>query len=281
VAQRVAVAVLVVVMMLAIGLRTAPSELRAVARRPLPLLAMLAVNVVLVPLVALLVTTVAELPPGTAVGLLLCAASPGGPMGPLFADQAHGHRASAVTAMVVLATLAVLTVPSSLGLLLGVSAGIEVNRLVLPMIGTLFGFQLLPLAAGMAIRRWAPKAADKLARPANIAANLMLVGVILGLLATKWRVLVSIGALGLALCVLLVLANLALGASTSRDAAERRSYAIVTGVRNISLALLLSATFFQAPETDAAILTFGLFTMVLPWLAALALRRRSPGRAVE
>jgi BASS family bile acid:Na+ symporter len=182
---------------------------------------------------------------------------------------------------VVLATLAVLTVPSSLGLLLGVSAGIEVNRLVLPMIGTLFGFQLLPLAAGMAIRRWAPKAADKLARPANIAANLMLVGVILGLLATKWRVLVSIGALGLALCVLLVLANLALGASTSRDAAERRSYAIVTGVRNISLALLLSATFFQAPETDAAILTFGLFTMVLPWLAALALRRRSPGRAVE
>jgi BASS family bile acid:Na+ symporter len=67
--------------------------------------------------------------------------------------------------------------------------------------------------------------------------------------------------------------NLGLGALASRRDEERRSYATITGVRNISLALLVSASYFPDPTTDAAILTFGLFTMALPFIVAQFLAR--------
>lgn len=270
--QQIAIAVLVVVMMVAIGLRTAPQDFHTVARRPLPLFATLSANLIVVPLVAFAVTRFVPLEDGVLVGLVLCAVSPGGPAGALFAGQARGHLASAVSALVALSVVAPFTAPLSLGILLGVSSDVDSSALILPMMATLIGLQLFPLLVGMAIRRRAPPLAERLSQPMNAVANALLVVVILGLLATKWQVLVSIGSAGLLVSVGLVFANLGIGALTSRAPDERRAFAMITGVRNLGLALLLSAMYFPAPETDAAILTFGLFTMLLPFGVALALR---------
>ena len=50
---------------------------------------------------------------------------------------------------------------------------------------------------------------------------------------------------------------------------------MVTAVRNISLALLLGASYFPAALTDATILTAGLFCMLLPLGIARIVRGRS------
>lgn len=141
---------------------------------------------------------------------------------------------------------------------------------------TLVLFQLAPLAAGSAIRWRLPASADRWAGPAQRGANALLLLVIAGLLVTKGQVLLQMDWLGLGVCVLLACANVALGALVGGPPSVRRSLALVTGVRNISLSLLLAASYLPDPLTDVAILSFGLFTMVVPALAAAVWARR-PG----
>lgn len=265
--QAAAIAILVVVMMVAIGLRTQPAEFVEVGRRPGALLMMVVVNVVVVPAIVLGLTTALALPGEVTVGLLICAAAPGGPTGPLFAGQARGHLATAVTAMVTLSMLSVITAPVALALTLGVSSTIDasaIGALVWPMIGTLGGFQLLPLVAGMGLRRVRPQLAERLATPMTKIANVLLLVVIVGLLVTKGRVLADVGVIAIVLAAAIVPVCMALGLAIPGPSGQRRSFAMVTGVRNISLALLLGAAYFPAPLTDATILTFGLFCMLLP-----------------
>lgn len=275
--QQIAIAVLVVVMMLAIGLRTQPSEFVVVARRPGALVAMLFVNVVVVPALVLLLTSTLALPTEITVGLLICAAAPGGPTGPLFAAEARGHLATAVIAMVSLSMLSVVTAPAALALSLGIGAMLEsdaILALMWPMMRMLGAFQLLPLLVGMGVRRVRPHLADRLALPASRIANALLLVVIVGLLVTKGQVLADVGVVAVVLAAALVPTMMALGLAVPGPAMQRRSFAMVTGVRNISLALLLGAAYFPAPLTDATILTFGLFCMLLPFAIARVVGRR-------
>lgn len=272
--QAVAIAVLVVVMMIAIGLRTQPSEFAEIARRPGALAMMVVVNVVVVPAIVLGLTTALALPGEITVGLLICAATPGGPTGPLFAAQARGHLAAAVTAMVGLSLLSVVTAPTALALTLGATMGADaIGALVWPMMRTLGLFQLVPLVVGMVVRRVRPRLADELAMPVTRAANLLLLAVILGLLVMKGRVLADVGVVAAVIAAALVPLCMALGFAIPGPNDQRRSFAMVTAVRNISLALLLGASYFPAALTDATILTAGLFCMLLPLAFARLVRR--------
>jgi BASS family bile acid:Na+ symporter len=98
--QQAAVTVLVVVMMLAIGLRTPVDELLDVWRRPAALIGALVANVLAAPLLTLGALRLVPLPAAVVAGLMICAACPGGATGPLFAGAAGASLAIAVTAMV-------------------------------------------------------------------------------------------------------------------------------------------------------------------------------------
>lgn len=276
--QQVAIAALVVVMMVAVGLRTETRDFSQVARRPLRLGLAGLMNLVVAPALVVGVTRAADLAPDIAVGLIICGASPGGATGPLFAGAAGGHLATAIVAMIALSLLSVFTAPPTISGALGMAVDIDTSHLLVPMMGTLVVFQLLPLVLGMAVRNRNHEFAERVSDPANAIANVLLLAVIVGLLASKGAMLLEIGVDVVLICVGLVLVNLALGALCSRDRQARRSLSMVTGVRNVSLALLISAAYFPAPLTDATILTFGLFTMVIPFgIARVVARIPVPG----
>lgn len=269
------IALLVVVMMFGIGLRTTAADFREVMDQRGRVLVAVAANLIVVPVLTLSLCRVADLPEAVTVGLVLCAASPGGPTGPLFAAQAGGHLAIAVTVMVSLSVVAVFTAPLTVALALDAAAGVDVDDLLLPMVGTLVAFQLAPLAAGAGIRWWRPARADRWAGPALRVSNLLLLTVIVGLLVTKGAVLLQMGWVGLGVCVLLAATNVGVGACVGGTPPVQRSLALVTGVRNISLSLLMAAAHLPDPLTDVAVLSFGLFTMLVP-AAAAALWARWP-----
>lgn len=272
--QRIVMSGLVVVMMFAIGLRTRFEDFAVVWKRPIPYVLALLINLVVVPLVALAILSVGRLSDAATMGVLICAASPAGPAGALFAMQARGHVATAVTAMITLALVSALSAPATITWLLGRSVAVDVRHLLLPMTATLLFFQLLPLMLGMGLRRLRNVWAERWAEPANRIANVFLLIVIVGLLVTKGHVLIRLGMTGSVVCASIILTSLGLGALVSRRGTEQRAYAAITGVRNLSLALLIGASYFPEPDTDAAILTFGLYAMVLPFLAATLMRRR-------
>lgn len=271
--QQLAVSVLVVVLMASVGLRTEPAALGALLRRP-GLLGLAAVlNVAVVPALAWGVLRLIPLPEPIALGFVLCAVCPGGPSSALLASRARGDLEVAIAATVGLGLLGVFTAPPTLSLLLGQAVEVDLGALVLPMMGTLALFQLLPLGAALLVRlRW-PALAARLARPLERVANTLLLLVILGLLATKGGALVQVGWRGVGVACGLVLASLGVGALASRQGPAQRSLALVTAVRSISLALLLTARWLPDPQVDAAVLTYGLFSMVLPFGAAWAWSR--------
>jgi BASS family bile acid:Na+ symporter len=275
--QQAAVAILAVVMMLAIGLRSDPRDFAVALRRPSTFLLSLLINLVVVPFVALLVLRTSKLPNAVVVGILICAASPAGAVGPLFTMRAGGHVATAVVTMTALTLLGAIATPPLLSWTIGVSVAIDTGHLVLPMMRTLLVLQLAPLLVGMAIRRWRAGWASRLAPLANRLANVLLLVVVIGFAVTRGHALVEVGAVGVALSGIVVLVSLALGGLVTRVVPERRAYSLVTGARNIALALVVGSSYFPDPLTEATILTFGLCTMTLPLAAAWGMRRGDRG----
>lgn len=274
--QANAIAFLVSIMLLSVGLRVTVSDVLAVRRTSRELAWVLVINVLLIPAVAMGLCAGMATTPAVTMAMLLCAAAPGGPMGPLLAGMAGAHLGFAVAVMVLLAMLSVFTTPVTLWLILpGDLAGTAVSPVAIA--ATLAKFQLAPLVVGMAIRRRLPRVAAHLAPPVTRLANGLLVAVVVVLAVSKGHMLGTVGGLGLLVMMTLVLACLLLGGAGQSQPITRAA-ALCTGVRNLALALLLVATHFPDPKTDAAVLSFGLLMLGTP-LALVAWWRRKAGVA--
>lgn len=271
--QELALKLLVVAMMLAIGLDLSVAALREGLRRRGLLAFGIAINVVVVPLLLFGLALGLGLESGVMIGLLVCAVAPGGPTGPLFTRIAGADLGFATSLQVCLCFIALLTAPTSLELLGGTSTD---ATLLWPMARTLALYQLLPLCAGMALRRRHELLARRLAKPIGLLANALLLAIIVGMLATKGEILFAQPPAVHALTCAFVLVPIGLGLVWPGERPTMLAAGFVTTVRNLSIALLLSATFFAAdPSVDAVILVWGFYMMIPPALFAMALGRRA------
>ena len=258
---------LVVTLMFATGLKLVWGDLVALRRRPRPMVWGLVVNLVLVPALAWVLVSSLGLPPL----VVLCAAAAGGPAAILYVTMARADLAVAVGMTIILPAIAVVSTPLTLSLV----AQLEGSVPVLPMLGTLIGMQMMPLAVGMLIRRHREALAGTLARPFTALANAILAGLVLFLLFTKGYVLADSSLTTWLVIVGLTIAALVLGyggAGGDRDTA--RSSSLVGASRNSSVAIMLSSTFFADPIVDATVLGYSLMALVAPILVAQVWRRR-------
>lgn len=272
---------LVVVMMAAVGLHLSLEQVWSGLRRWWVLALAVLANLVLIPALVLGLSRLLALPAGVATGLLVCAAAPGGPTGPLFARIARADLGFGTSLQVLLSVLALVSAPLTLELLGGSSE----RSLLWPMVQTLATFQLLPLALGMAARHRHPAWAERLGPPMGKLANLLLLLVVVGLLVTRGAALLDQAPSVHAALMALVLLPLVFSLTWPADPPGRRTLVaagMVTTVRNVSVALLLSASFFaHDPAVDVAILVWGFYMMVIPGLLAwrLGVGARAPASA--
>jgi BASS family bile acid:Na+ symporter len=270
--QSATVGAVVVLMMLTLGLRVTPATLLAVARRRALVARVLAVNVLGVPLLGVAITSVLATPPAAAAAILLCAAAPGGPLGPVLAGLAAADLPLATGLMLVLAITSVATTPLIAARAVPALAGVHIAAL--PVLTTVVTFQLAPLALGMATSRAWPRLARRLAAPAATAANLLLAALVAGLLVTRAALLARLGLRSLVAMAAFVAATIVVGSRLGHLPPDRRATAFSTGIRNFSLALLLADTYFSSPAVDAALLSFGAVMLGLPTATALYWRGR-------
>lgn len=258
---------LVVAMMAAVGLHLPLADAWAGLRRWWVLALALVANLVLMPALVLGLGELLALSAGTRMGLLVCAAAPGGPTGPMFTRLARADLGFGTSLQVLLSVLGLMSAPLTLELL-GRHGG---ESILWPMARTLAVFQLLPLVLGMLVRQRRPAWADRLGPPVGKLANALLLLVVLGLLVTRGQELLAQGiavhAAFMALVVLPLLPGLAWPAVALRPTLVAAG--LVTAVRSLSVALLLSASFFaHDPAVDVAILVWGFYMMVIPGLLA-------------
>jgi len=268
--------VIVVFLMVATGTGVQVSQFRLVLAFPLALLGGTIAQVLLLPLVALLLIWISDPAPELAAGLVLVAASPGGALSNVYCYLGRLN----VSLSVMLTTLSTLLSFAALPLVLAVS---------LPVIGPAGGdaiplgemmmrlviFLLLPVAVGMAIRRYAAGLVERSAarlRAVGLALLVLLIGLIV---LDQWQTVMAIyreSALlgGLFTCVAAVIGWL-VGALLGRDPDDRYVFSIEFAIRNLGAAALVASATLGRPE----FLAFGaLFVVVQFPLVLLLLRFR-------
>ncbi|WP_125810809.1 hypothetical protein [Actinoplanes sp. ATCC 53533] len=264
------VGVLLIASMTAAGTAVTVADFRALAARRVVLAVAVAVNVLLVPGLAVVACAVAGLAPSATLGIVLAAAAPGGGTGALLTLHARGDLALAAALQGVLAPLGLLSAPlwAEVSGHDVVASGWAGAGLV---VGGLAG-QLAPLALGMWLRRRDPDRAARVHRVARRVADVLLAGLVGYFVVTAGGQLPALGWPPIAVAVLLVGVCLAVTMiGWLGRPAIRRAVAMTSAVRNLSLAL-----FFATPAgvgVVVALLAYGLVMYVLSVPVAVRLGR--------
>lgn len=252
-----AVVATVFVIMFDIGLAIAPGEFRWVWQRPGLMARALFSVLVAVPVLAFAIARALQVPHAAEVGIVLMAISPGAPVALRRSLGAGAHRSFAPALQIVVAALAVVSMPLSIAALDEFYAG---SASISPwqLAKQVFTVQLLPLGLGMLARQLvglerAQWLAPRLAR----IGTWLLVAVVLLILYEIWGQIAAAG-LRVALAIVLVtLASLAVGDRLGGpDAATRTATAICSAARNGGLALLVATLNSAQPAIKATVLAY-------------------------
>lgn len=252
-----AVVATVFVIMFDIGLAIVPGEFRWVWQRPGLMARALFAVLVAVPALAIAIARALDLPRAAEIGIVLMAISPGAPVALRRSLGAGAHRSFAPALQIVIAVLAVASMPLSIALLDEFYAG---SASVAPwhLAKQVFTVQILPLGLGMLARRlFGLERAQWLAPQLARIGTWLLVAVVLLILYEIWGQVVAAG-LRVALAIVIVtLASLAVGDRLGGpDAATRTATAICSAARNGGLALLVATLNAAAPAIKATVLAY-------------------------
>src|SRR5262245_57116400 len=263
---------------LALGMSARASNMTFVLHQPWVLLRSIFAMNVIMPVMAAALVEAFNLRPALKVALLAVSLSPIPPLLPRRELQAGGKAPYTIGLLVSAAVLSIVVVPLGLGLF-GWAFGKEAHvpegaiaRIVMTSV-------LSPLLIGIAIRYFAPRVADRLARPLVIAAFVLLAAGVLPV-PLAWRSIVALLGDGTLLALIAFsIAGLAVGHWLGGpDPARRTVLALSTACRQPAIALTIASANVAEPKPVMAAVMLYLIVSLLVSTAYLKLR---PGRGVE
>lgn len=236
--------------MFSMGLTLALRDFAGIVAGGRAVAAGLAIHLLILPLLGLGIGLLFGLPPSLALGLFIISICPAGTTSNALTFVGRGNVALAVVLTVLTSLVTVFTIPLLLRWavpwFLG-GADASVPQLdVLATMAQLARITLLPIAAGMVVRRFVPHSADVIARRLRPTAFIVLVAVIgfsvmVSLDMVVANLLAATPAIyALNLCAMAV--GLVAGRALQLGARDRMTLAIETGVQNATLALFLTLT---------------------------------------
>ena len=261
--------------MFGIGLGVTPREWREAWRTPAPMMRALFSVLIVVPILALAVTRLFELPRWAEIGIVLMAIAPGAPVALRRSLSAGGLPAFASCLQISIALLAVVSLPLSIAALNEVYAG-QASIDPRDVMAQVFVAQLLPLGLGSALRQTRAGHAARIEPAVNRAGSFLLIATVLLALANLWQPTIEAGSGVLAAIALVTILALAAG-----HLLGGAPVAITSAIRNPGLALLV-ATFNAAPrQVTATILAYVVVSAIIVTLYMVTVthvrRTRSPG----
>jgi BASS family bile acid:Na+ symporter len=257
-------------LMVAIGLSVRLAEIIGVARNLRLVTRAALANYVLVPLAVLGLLILFHPDPLVAAGFLIVAVCPGAPYAPPFTAIAKGNAPAATGLMVILAGSSAVAAPMLLYMLLPVMAGnkpleIDASRILITLLTT----QLIPLCIGILVRERSPALAERLQKPFNQLSKVLNLLVIGFILVVQFHVLSAVRPRGFAGMIALLALSLAAGwLLGGAGSAERKTMALVTSVRNVSVSLVIATGSFPGTPAVTAVLVYGIFQTVASALIA-------------
>lgn len=263
--------------LLAMGMGLTFTDVGRALRRTRIIAFGLVVNFVVIPALMLLLMEVFAIDGPVAAGLLLCVIAPGSGVGTLLVDHARGDVSLSIALLLGLTFSSVVLTPILVGLWTGSDVGVALRATILPMMSVIFAFQVVPLIAGLLLRRHAEAPTLRVQPWVAGIARLLLLGIIAAYLVAHGDPFFANGLLPLLASLIVILVSFLLGWSPLlRSRSERVSLGLTSMIRNLALALLLATTFFTHPSTMKAIVAYALLMFIVAFVLAALFRRSMP-----
>ena len=239
------------------GLKSTREDILYLARHPALLLRSLLAVLVVMPVVAVILVKIIDFPPTTEIVLLALAVSPVPPLLPNREAKAGGLPSYGLGLMLALALVAIVAMPLA-------AAGLSIvfDRPLTMGAGAIarmvFTAVVLPFAAGMLVHRFWPKPAERLSKPVQRVATVILAVAVLGLLAGSWHAIW--GAIGggsvLAIVIFVVIGLLVGHLLGGPDPEQAAVLGLSTAMRHPAIALTFAATNYHDEHFAGTILLY-------------------------
>jgi BASS family bile acid:Na+ symporter len=277
-------------MMFAMGLSLTVNDFRRIARYPLAAMVGIALQLLLLPMIAwaliFIITLFIPLSPALSsllfLGLVILAACPGGATSNVISYLAGGDAALSISMTAVVSLLVPFLIPISLSYQF-VWLGNEAVALQLPFIKTVMQLLLvtvLPVILAMVIRHYWTQSIIKWEPFIAKLIGGIFVCLIVTLVVMQWSMLVEMGIwvalLCLSLCLVSMLSAYVISRMMGFDLSIQKTLAIEVGFQNAGTGMFIAAVLLKDPGLAIVPLIYGL-VMNLPALVLVAVHRNNRG----
>ena len=272
------------IIMAGLGLELRPQDFKRVAKHPKAVFLALFCQLVILVSIAFVICKLLALPPLLAVGVMLLAASPGGPTANLFSYLYKGDIALNITLTAINSVIAAFTLPVIVNLSIqhfindGQQLGLQFSKVI-----QVFLIIIVPVCLGMLVRYFSPNVADKLHKPVRTFAVVFLILIIIGAVAKERNsILEYIMQVGLATS-LFCIASLLIGYFIPRifgiSSTQARACAFEIGIHNSTLAMTIALTILASTTIAMPAAVYSIFMYIFAAIFGTLLNRYDPQRA--
>lgn len=272
------------IIMAGLGLELRPQDFKRVAKHPKAVFLALFCQLVILVSIAFVICKLLALPPLLAVGVMLLAASPGGPTANLFSYLYKGDIALNITLTAINSVIAAFTLPFIVNLSIqhfindGQQLGLQFSKVI-----QVFLIIIVPVCLGMLVRYFSPNVADKLHKPVRTFAVVFLILIIIGAVAKERNsILEYIMQVGLATS-LFCIASLLIGYFIPRifgiSSTQARACAFEIGIHNSTLAMTIALTILASTTIAMPAAVYSIFMYIFAAIFGTLLNRYEPQRA--
>ncbi|PCH93595.1 MAG: bile acid:sodium symporter [Bacteroidetes bacterium] len=244
---QLALSIAVAIIMLGMGLSLTINDFLRIKKQPKAVLIGLVNQLVLLPFIGYTLAVLLGLQAEIAVGLMLIAACPGGPVSNLYCNLARGDLALSITLTALTSLITVFTIPIVVNqaLLLFMETEHVVQIDFWQTVFKILMVTIVPVSVGMVVYHYFPAVATKMEKPVKIVSSILLGVIITGaFIANKDELLDALPFVGTATLALNVI-TMAIGFFSGRlfklNYKERVSISVECGIQNGALALFIGS----------------------------------------
>ena len=250
--------------MLYLGITLRLADFQKVLQRPRALVAGLAGQLLLVPLLGFGVAWSLHLDPVMAVGLMVLAACPGGVSSGLLTHLARGDVALSISLTAVTSVAAVLTLPLvvEVSMQFFMASGLGIAFPLTNMVRKIFLMTTLPVLLGMALRAWQPLRVARIEPVAGRVATALFLTIILTTFWDQRNVLLnhlpSIGPASLLVNVLILAGAWLLSRQLGLLPRDRIAVVTECGLQNSALGIYVCVQLLHSPAMSVPSVVYAL-----------------------
>ncbi len=274
------------VVMAGLGLELTPNDFKRVSKHPKAVFIALFCQLVVLTTIAFFICKLLNLPPLLAVGLMLLAASPGGPTANLFSYLYKGDIALNITLTAVNSVIAAFTLPLIVNFAIhhfmqdGQQVGLQFAKVL-----QVFLIIIIPVTLGMSVRHFSPQTADRLNKPVRIFAVVFLIVIIIGAIAKERNnIMLYLADVGLA-TALFCACSLLIGYFVPRffgvNSQQARACAFEIGIHNSTLAMTIALTVMASSTIAMPAAVYSIFMYIFAAILGTLLNKFVPTPASE